>query len=114
MKQADRQEIDMILKVGYFGKDGIEGYRYFDDFDNVGITGVESDYILDTEECVFKRGKFPIDDPSLIFFDPSERSNNTHIVYIAYYSKGGGMDTMAALGGTVYLMNDNGKTVDKY
>lgn len=104
----------MILKVGYFGKDGIETYRYFDDFDNVIISGVESDYILDTEECVFKRGKIVLDDPEFIFFDPSERSNGTHIVHIVYHAKDGHMRTMVALGGTVYLMNDNGKTVDKY
>lgn len=104
----------MILKIGYFGKDGIECYRYFDDFKNVIISGIESGYTLDTEECVFKKGEISLDDPDFIFFDLNERSNGTHIVHIAYYAEDGHMRAMAALGGTVYLLNDNGRTVDRY
>lgn len=104
----------MILKVGYFGKDGIECYRYFDDFDNIIISGVDSDYTLDTEECVFRKGKVALDDPEFIFFNLPDRLNETHVVYIMRETKNNGMKTMVALGGTVFLMNDNGKTVDRY
>lgn len=104
----------MILKIGYFGKDGIECYRYFDDFENVVISGLESGYTLDTEECLFKYKDKEIDDPEFIFFNLSDRTNGTHVVHICYYPTDGKMRVMTALGGTVYLLNNNGRTVDRY
>lgn len=114
--QIGRQETDMILKVGYYGKDGIECYRYIDEFSDVIVADIQAGYRYDTKDAKLTLNGKELDHPEFVQFTSLENHEPqiVNVVYIVYYTETGAMTTIAALGGTVYILNDNGKTVDRY
>lgn len=109
----------MILKLGYVEVGGIVSFRYIDDFTELRITSFITEqfiYHLDKDILVFDK-KHEMKDTEFLFSKKVLEENKVDhmkVNYIYFLDKSGRICTYACLSDSVYLMNDNGKTIDKY
>lgn len=121
----------MILKLGYTEKDGINVFRYIENFSELKITSFltrKYKYYPENNIIVYDK-KHEILKCDLMFnIDAITRIDNdeqpekgepvdiyvcvTHINFLD--NKTNTYQSYACLSDSVYLLNDNGKTIDKY
>ena len=124
----------MILKIGMYGKEEIVGWRYFQNVSNLMISSFisneyyfekstgklfyepmtpvvvdtgegEEEYLtrIDMTECLDRMFDKPWCTESILYFS-----------LVEFTDEKGDQFRLASAGGSVYLMNDSGKTIDKY
>ena len=112
----------MILKIGYWGKEGINGYKYFP----VGDTEFSINpmwegnmlYKKDEDKIVARtceREWITLREGEIRrMFNGAVLEFDMQLTEVLFWDKGGTKVDLGCIGGTVFVMNDNGKTVDKY
>lgn len=124
----------MILKLGYTDVDGINVYRYIEDFQELKITSFltrKYKYYPSSQKIIYDK-KHEMLKVDLMFSDkvltegitkdvsdigPVTDINSLHVcvTHITFLdNKTNTYQSYACLADSVYLMNDNGKTIDKY
>ena len=103
----------MILKIGYYAKEKISSYKYYEDFYNLVVEP------FDRTNCYIENEKVYCNDgeifPDYYGFQPSSIKEKLYLNIMWFYENATGKHiTIVAQADTVFLMNNNGKTVDKY
>ena len=110
----------MILKLGYTDTDGVNVFRYIDSFTDLKITSyLTGKYVYNREGAIVVYGKqHEVQGVDLMFTPKILEEYGQEEVYVTYVYY---LDTSTAthiayacLPDSVFLMNDNGKTIDKY
>ena len=103
----------MILKIGYYESGGTSSYKYYENFNNLVVSSYETmQNIYKDDECSYNGLKVS---PDYWGFDSSCIENEMYLNFIWFYEKSTGKQVLVvALAGTVFLMNENGTTIDKY
>lgn len=128
----------MILKVGYHEADCVGTWRYYEDFDEMKISSfMSNNHYFDKKKgtVIYKTmsmtevedidgDKFEAPEGSevelvdvfdLMFCKESCSEDKTYITAIDFRDKRTNTYIrLACLSDTVFLMNDNGRTIDKY
>ena len=128
----------MVIKMGYMGKNGIEMWRYLDCLGDVRIvscfheryfctrkTHMDKDPWVEFQHRTEKTidGNTTWDDKEVeigsIWFDTSILPEYEHglmkwLTVVFYIDKENREHSFACLADSVFVMNDSGKTIDKY
>jgi hypothetical protein len=110
----------MILKLGYTDLDGINVFRYVEDFTELKITPfLTTKYKYNKESnMVIYNKKHDVQGVDLLFNPKILEDNEVKEMNITYLyfldTKTSTYISYACLSDSVFLMNDNGKTIDKY
>lgn len=112
----------MILKLGYTDVDGIDVFRYIEDFQELKITS----FLRCKYKCHFNGekhiitydNKHEVKGVDMLFNPVIFKENEVESEYVNYIyfldNKTNTYHSYACLSDSVFLMNDNGKTIDKY
>lgn len=128
----------MVVKMGYRGEHGIEMWRYVDEIKDVRIVGFETEtYFVqrkDVEKGDEKHSEFkyyyrkyigkrdgmnvPYEDVEIdipcVWFNTDVFNQDCQMIWLTMIFDISGNNTYACMSDSVYVMNDQGKTVDKY
>jgi hypothetical protein len=109
----------MILKLGYTDIDGINTFRYIENFTDLRITSFKKElhkYYLDSDAVIYG-DKHEIKNTEILFNPEILKKNEVdfmHVTYVYFLNKENRYESLACLSDSVFLMNDAGKTIDKY
>lgn len=110
----------MILKLGYTDLDGINVFRYVEDFTDLKITSFltskykynkEANIIIYDERHEIRRVDL-LFNPKILEDNGVDEMKVTYIYFLD--TKTSTQVAYACLSDSVFLMNDNGKTIDKF
>ncbi len=126
----------MILKIGFTGKEGSTTWKYFHDITDIEIDPIDSQvYFYDKKlNKIFFKPDMPLitddgnggeeehDGAMVDLSDVVERMfdgrccevDTMWLVLVSFTDSQGDERRLGCCYGTVFLMNDEGKTVDKY
>lgn len=107
----------MILKIGYFGKDGISLWRYIEDIEDLIIRPYSMrEYLCKLKDQKTSNSKNEEVAPDLYMFNLAEiGGEEIYVTGIDFKNKTTGFNEFwVAVADTVFLMNENGKTIDRY
>lgn len=110
----------MILKLGYVDESGISVFRYIEDFTELKIISFSTEkykFHLENKIVIYNKrnevlGVDLLFNPLVLEKNEVDHMNVTYICYLD--NKTSKYISYACLSDSVFLMNDNGKTIDKY
>ena len=109
----------MILKLGFTDLNGINTFKYIENFTDLRITSFKKElykYDVNNDMLVYDDKHEILNTEKL--FDPAILKKNEvdhiYVTYVYFLNKENRYVSSACLSDSVFLMNDNGKTIDKY
>ena len=109
----------MILELGFTDLNGVNTFRYIENFSDLRITSFEKEqyrYHLDRDIVVCDK-KYEILNTEKLFNPAILKENKVdymNVTYVYFLNSQNRYNSLICLSNSVFLMNDNGKTIDKY